>query len=82
MKVKGKFKTGNVIDGYSDLRRTKDGIMYFPGGSNTNNYIQIEQNDDGSLDIRTSTGGLVIKPKYSNVVTVSLAPLFPRKEEE
>jgi len=66
-KPQNKLQSGNIIDGYKDLSRF-DRVRFIRGDSR--HEIEVYINDAGHLTIYSTLGGLVIKPRVSNVVEV------------
>ncbi len=73
---KGRFQAGNVLEGYRDMEGRSDHPVYvFADGTR----ICLTANEEGGLEVRAEEGKLMVSPRYSNSVYVSVVPLFPRK---
>lgn len=61
------LQSGNYLDGFTDLP-TGERVRFYQ--LNSHHVIEVYINDAGHLTIYSTHGGLVIKPRVSNVIEV------------
>jgi len=71
-KTNRRIQSGNVLNGFKNLDGDRDRIQISLPDISKYAHIEMFLQDNGELEIRSSHGELVIKPRFSNSFLVDV----------